>query len=214
MKFRRFPKRIRKQYPINSRPEIKSKLGQHFTQFILVLAGGLVGILGNQFFFERNKKLETNLEIRKEFFRDQLPLYNRIINFTYYYQTGGIIVVKTSNTYRTSYDPFGLIYARDTTIKKDTSIYKYPSFVEDTMRRNELYEDIDIIKKNKDKIDGNVWRDFTYLAQFLENHPLPDTISKANIFKSGWTEKVVYNEWEILNSKLYLSAKERIEKGF
>lgn len=192
----------------------KSELSRAFGQLLLVLAGGLVGVLGNQFFFERNKKTEADLELKKQFLLEQLPIYYRIVNFTSFFIKSERSLTVKKTIYDRHFDQFGLIYARDTTIKFDTSYFEYPAFVTDTSDRRELYDDINIIKSNKDKIDTKVYRVFIDLVIFLESHPFPDPAEELALYRSDWVKKDIYSKWMDLTHALYLSANEKLNKGY
>lgn len=186
-----------------AKPPVKNSI----EQILLVLAGGLVGVLGNQYFFEKNRRFETLIELQRDFNKQQLPLYNRIINFTYIQTTKGYYQVTYLLKPQNKYDPFGIIYGKNYNISTDTTFYHLPTFITDSIEQIELQKDLKEISENKDKIHPDVWESFIDLNIFLKDHPIPLRKDPEILIKSDWADSAIHIEWKTLNKKLYDAAK-------
>ena len=202
--------RFKRKLPNQGR---KENSGKAFAQLLLVLAGGLVGVLGNQFFFERNRRFEVTMELQRDFIKQQLPIYNRILNFTYSQYTAGYYKVTYRFKPKSKYDPLGVIYGREyKLVSTDTTKWYLPNFINDTTEERDLREDLRIIKENKDKIDPDVWEKFSDLTLFLKNHPIPACKIPDSLVKSEWVDSTIHLEWAYLNTELHSIASGKIER--
>ncbi len=207
----RFKKQAFSRHKSSIQESSNSKIVKAFGQLLLVLAGGLVGVLGNQFFYERNRKVDISMQIRKEYFESKIPIYNRIVNVTSYYEESSLAKIFSQKTITTKTDPFGLIYGRDTSEIKNTIYFRYPTFLFDSARSNELLNDLKTINDNKDKIDSKVWYDVAELISFFRNNPIPYANKIQVLESSKWYDTLVYQRWQMLNLKLYMSAKIQLD---
>lgn len=188
----------------------KGLIAKAFGQLILVLAGGMIGVVGNQIFFERNKKFEISMELQKDFVQQQLPLYNRILNLTYLQINDKFTKIISKKTMDRRYDPFGLIYAIDTTYQRDTFSFLIPTFVSDTSMVMELRKDLAIIGDNKDKIDPTVWEHVARLLLFFNSHPIPSIKTPEALSRCTWADTLNFKTWQQLNTRLYFAAKDKL----
>lgn len=211
-KYQKFRKlsapRFKPTHPIHQKNLAQSST---LTQVLLVLVGGLIGIMGNQWFFADNKKLESRLALQQQLAKEKLPFYTRIVNFTKTYR-----VTHMSNI-TTNYDIvetrfLDRVMKSDTVkVTSDTVRFTIPSFIIDTNARKEFVNDVNDIVENKDKIDYEVWEKFQDVLVFLDNHPLPVMKGKAT---TNWAKTSVMNEWRTLLNELYTVAVDKLNNPF
>jgi len=205
----------KRKLPIGNRTNLnqnKPSNSNVLSQLLFVLIGGFVGAYANQFYFAENRKFEASIQLKKEFISEQLPAYNRLINFAYDSRGTTILNKELKKIITTSYDPFGLIYMRDTTAMVDTVKYIFPSFVVQETNRNEFLNDIDDIKKEKYKLDQDVWQEFTQVLMFLNNNPLPSVTNFNEQIKSNWDDTITHKDWNKITVNLYKVVIEKRNK--
>jgi hypothetical protein len=203
----RFKRPYRK--PISQKPSelpMKNFL-MVFKDILLVLVGGLVGVISNQFFYHQNRIFDADLELRKEIVKMQYPYLNRILNFSNKYKTIQI-------TYFPSEEQPEMMYREgpqlliETAVIRDTVTIELPMFVIDSNTQRDFMVDIEEIKKNKNYVDHSVWENFEKLIMIIERNPVPQNTQKEEVINSKWNDKQVQKQWVQLIDSLHKSSSE------
>jgi hypothetical protein len=180
---------FKQNHPIHQRTTSFKGLKDVF----LVLAGGLCGVFGNQYFYAQNRQTDADIELKKELIKAQYPYLNNIIHFTFKY------AVTEKSTTRFTYDvryvqeKNGKLTPIDSVLVKKDSAIKLPLFVNDTIEKKRFLNDINEIVSNKNYIDQRVWDRFEDVLMFLKNHPIPET--ETELSHSSWIQPEVQREW-------------------
>lgn len=163
--------------------------------FIPVITALVFTIL-NQFVFYDNQKTEKFLEYEFEMLKQQRPVLNRIMAFTYRYEMTHFTY--TTKTYFCSDDSTQLILNTKTgkPFEKIANIQiELPSFACDSISRTRFLIDINHIYEKIDFVDHEVYVAFDEILLFIEQHPLPEKYDEENFMKSEWRSEEIQNQW-------------------
>lgn len=197
--FNRFLKNLQKDNQGQQNKSIQLK------DIIIPLFSAMVAVFLNQLFFESNKVAESRIEIVKENYLIQRPIFNRILAFSYRYET----------TIATYYKvPFRHYIYKDRQTGKvlkeedkelpavDSTTIRIPSFVIDQNKRNKFLDDIETIKKQRDLLDHEIYICLDDIIVFIETHPFPDLTKREEIIASTWKDAKTKTDWENLLDKI------------
>ncbi len=176
---------------------------------ISAIIGSVVTILISQIFFYGNTKSQVEFELRKEIYKEQLPVINRILNMTnkftiitkpFVFKDGGvlakaIVYIDSNNT----------VVRRDTIAYKDTTInITLPDFIYEENKRyifitniNKLKAQISAIEYDQDLI--SVIEEVLY---FIDTNPIPENINTQIMFNTKWNDNENIEKWYLLISRL------------
>lgn len=176
---------------------------------ISAIIGSVVTILISQIFFYGNTKSQVEFELRKEIYKEQLPVINRILNMTneftlitkpFVFKDGGvlakaIVYIDSNNT----------VVRRDTIAYKDTTInITLPDFIYEENKRyifvtniNKLKAQISAIEYDQDLI--SVIEEVLY---FIDTNPIPESINTQIMFNTKWNDNENIEKWYLLISRL------------
>lgn len=176
---------------------------------ISAIIGSVVTILISQIFFYGNTKSQVEFELRKEIYKEQLPVINRILNMTneftlitkpFVFKDGGvlakaIVYIDSNNT----------VVRRDTIAYKDTTInITLPDFIYEENKRyifitniNKFKAQISAIEYDQDLI--SVIEEVLY---FIDTNPIPENINTQIMFNTKWNDNENIEKWYLLISRL------------
>jgi hypothetical protein len=156
----------------------------------------LVVTLINQYVFYGNQKTEKFLEYEFEILKQQRPVLNRIMGFTYKYELTHLVF--TRQIYYYSNDTSQLVINPKTgkPFENETSAeIDMPSFACDSLNRIRFVNDINYIYEKIDLVDHEVYIAFDKLLLFIDKHPLPEKYDEETFLKSDWRNKDIQNQW-------------------
>ena len=86
-----------------------------------------------------------------------------------------------------------------------------PSFVIDESKRKKLNEDIEIIEKQRDLLNHNIYIAVENIIEFINENRLPDLENDEEIKKSIWKTEKIQNKWESLILELRIICLNEID---
>lgn len=153
----------------------------------------------NQFFFESNRRIEAKIEYEAELFREQTPIRNRILAFTYKYELTVTQYITTPIELTKYVDPeTGNTVKTERKKRKDladTLSIEVPSIVVKSEKRVQLMEDLKWLRENRDFLDHDLFIQFDKVFEFLIKYPLPEKMDEESLRASSWSNKNVQKEW-------------------
>jgi hypothetical protein len=208
-KSRRLPKVLIQ----NNRTKGKSKI--ELKDIIIPLASAVFAVSINQIFFEQNRKVEAQIEYERETLKEQTPALNRILAFTYRYETMVIKTVLRRSIIVYCIDPktMDTIDLEEKNVSYgDTTKVSAPSFILVKTKRERLLSDLEAVKKYRDILDHEIYIALENVFIFLEDNPMPNMDDSEDVANSVWRKKEVQKKWEDMLYELRVKCVLRIEK--
>lgn len=197
--------------------------------FIIPLFTAVTVLFFNQLVFEANRKTEALIQYQKEILREQRPMLNRILAFTYKYEyaivsTGykdsfsldikqlllnnkGLSMDNNEDILNFmkefNYDSFYKIRNKNFELKNDTLL----SFFIDEKKRMKLKEDLDYLYLNRDLINHSIYIAIEDIIDFVGF----DDDGQINVdLKLSSTETI--KKWESLLFRLRENCQEELNQ--
>lgn len=191
----------------------KKKTTIELKDILIPLFSAFFAVLVNQFFFENNRRIEAKIEYEKEILKNQTPVLNRILSFTYKYEVAVVYYYLTPAKKKIYYDNTGKIIKsviEKNEEKNDTIKIIIPSFVVEENRREKLISDLNWLKSQRDFMDHEIYIAFENVCDFLDKNSLPDCNDNKQVINSVWNNRDIQEEWNKLIVELRIKCSNKI----
>ena len=167
----------------------------------LPLIAVLVTVLFQQILLKGNMRETYKIELKKELLKEQYFFLEKMERIALLSKS------LTHITFQTIYsDQNGIIYGED----KEGITIIIPTIAVEKKLQTELKALVSDIKKNKDKIDLDVYRAFDNVVKFIKEHPFPtNTDSLKEIEKTLWTESEIIGRWSALTEYMEMKVENK-----
>ena len=162
-----------------------------------LIAGGFIGFIFNQLFFEINVRTEEQLRLKRELVIEQYQELQRMRQFVDLGLRKRIFIFKQTTVFLNS---------SDSTFIKDTTFtigdIRIASVASDSLLIIEWKMLAKKITEERDRIDFSAYRQFQKIVGFIRKHPWPTDISQPSYLKlkaSEWSNKGINKKWSSLN---------------
>ena len=183
---------------------------------LIPLLTAIIVVQLNQFYFQENKILETQLEIKRDQIKEQVPILNRIINFTYK------LNITVQQVYKVPVESHIEIDSKTGAKidKQDRLLYDLtdtleitaPSFILIESDRTDFYTELEYLKNNKHLLNHEIIIKLDELLHFLKKYPFPDIKNTKEVHSSEWCKTEIMIKWQNLIFNLSKSAEEKIQE--
>lgn len=174
-----------------------------------VLGSVITLLVGQIFFFNSNAKSQVEYELRKEIYKEQLPIINRILNITndftlvsrpYVFSDGGVYM--RIITYMDSNDN---VIRKDSIVHKDTTInVTIPEFIYEDRKRQIFIANMNNLKTKLRSLeyDQDLILAMEEVLYFIDKNPIPENMDNQVMFYTKWNDNENIKKWYALISKL------------
>lgn len=184
---------------------------------LIPLLTASLALLGNQIFFEQNKKTEAIIETDKETFKDQFPVLNKILAFTYKSEIS-TVEYSIMPIQKTIYmDSKGNVVKEESKemVSSDSVVnISMPSFAFDSIKRNRFFKDLESIRKESEYLDHHIYIKLDNVYTYLESHQLPNLSNNKELINSEWSKVETMEQWETLILELRTVCLEKMNNYY
>ncbi len=156
---------------------------QELREWIKPLFVALFVTFAQYIFHEDKQEINSEVQFRYERLKLELPTLNKILAFT-----------------------DGLDYSYIKNCDQDTFVQIGPAFLYDESMKQELFDDIEEIKRSRGILEHHIYREVEDIIRFLRNNPIPIGSPSS----SSWLDERTIDEWLFLTTKLNYTVQSRL----
>lgn len=180
------------------------KLKIELRDIIIPFVSAITAILFNQLFYKQNMRTNAQIEFQKESIQSQKPILNRILAFTYKYESVEVVRGYRKVTYlfdsETNQVFDSIIEPYDTLNWKK---FKLPGFIYFEESKELFFSDLNYVRNNRDYLEHSIYMVIDEIEEFLKQNPIPKSIDWDNeSFFSSWTNEETHDKWKSLMVEL------------